>query len=215
MKLYGYWRSLATLRVRIAMNLKGLPVEEVPINLEAGEQHAAAYRAVNPQRVLPALVVDDGPPLFQSLAILEYLEERFPEPALLPGDPRGRARVRGIAAIVAADSHPLIVPRIREYLEHEFGISEPGRTAWIRHWIGTGLAAIEGHLADGATGVYCHGDAITIADVCLVSLVAGSNLFGGNLDTVPTVARIAERCLADDRVARAMPLRQPGAPSRS
>ena len=213
MKLWGYWRSLATFRVRIALNLKGIAYEEQSINLEAGIQREDAYRAVNPQMVLPALQDGDGPILFQSLAILEYLEETHPEPPLLPKDARGRARVRGLAAIVAADSHPLIVPRIREYLEREFDIPEPRRVEWIRHWLGAGLDAIESHLAnEPETGRYCHGDSPTVADICLVSLTAGNKLFGGTLDTRPTVARIAETCLSQDAFARAHPLKQAGAP---
>ncbi len=215
MKLWGFWRSLATFRVRIALNLKGIAYEEAAIDLVAGQQRQGSYRAVNPQMVLPALLDGDGPILFQSLAILEYLDETHPEPALLPADPRGRARVRGLAAIVAADSHPLVVPRVREYLEEEFAITEERRTEWARHWIGAGLSAIESHLAtEPETGRFCHGNAVTMADICLVSLTAGAKLFGADLDKVPTVARIAESCLEQDAFARAHPLRQPGAPGQ-
>jgi maleylacetoacetate isomerase len=216
LQLWGFWRSLATFRVRIALNLKGLSYEETPIDLIAGGQRSDAYRAVNPQMVLPALVDGDGPVLFQSLAILEYLDETHPEPPLLPRDPRGRARVRGLAAIVAADSHPLIVPRIREYLEQELGVPEEARTQWCRHWIEAGLKAIEHHLAtDAETGRYCHGDAITTADICLVSLTVGAKLFGASLDGLPHVVRIADACLAEPAFAAAHPLRQPGAPRAS
>jgi maleylacetoacetate isomerase len=214
MKLYGFWRSLATFRVRIALNLKGVEREEVMVDLQAGVQHAPAYRAVNPQGVLPALIDGEGRPLFQSLAILEYLDERFPQPPLLPSDARARARVRGLAQIVACDAHPLIVPRIREFLEREFGLSEAQRLAWCRHWLGEGLRAIEAHLANEAeTGAYCHGEAVTIADVCLVSLAVGySHYFQGRLEDFPTSAAIVGRCLAQEGFARAHPLRQPGAP---
>lgn len=214
MILYGYWRSLATFRGRIALNLKGIPFEEIDVDLAAGRQHESAYRAVNPQGVLPAMIDGDGPPLFQSLAILEYLEERFPEPALLPADPRGRARVRGLAQIVASDSHPLVVPRIRNFLEHEFKLDEAQRLAWIRHWLGEGLRAIETHLSDEPeTGTYCHGDEPTIADVCLVTLGVGYRLFQGRLEDFPACAAVTGRCLARDEFARAHPLRQPGAPA--
>lgn len=213
MKLWGFWRSLATFRVRIALNLKGIPYEETAIDLNAGVQHGAAYRAINPQRVLPALIDGDGPVLFQSLAILEYLEETHPAPALLPTDPRGRARVRGLAGIVAADSHPLIVPRVREYLADGIGATEEERLRWVRHFIEAGLAAIEAHLAaEPETGTYCHGEAPTFADICLVSLTAGAGLFGADTARVPTVERIARTCLAQDAFSRAHPLRQPGAP---
>jgi maleylacetoacetate isomerase len=214
MKLYGFWRSLATLRVRIAMNLKRIEREEVMIDLQAGVQHSPEYRAVNPQGVLPALIDGEGPPLFQSLAILEYLDERFPDPPLLPTDLRGRARVRGLALIVACDAHPLIVPRIREYLERELGLSEAQRLAWCRHWLAEGLRAIEAHLAhDPESGAYCHGGTVSMADVCLVSLAVGyRHYFQGALDEFPTCAAVVERCLALDAFARAHPLAQPGAP---
>jgi maleylacetoacetate isomerase len=214
MKLYGFWRSLATLRVRIALNLKGVPFEEVSIDLMAGQQRSPAYAATNPQMVVPALVEDGGAPVFQSLAILEYLEERYPEPGLLPPDPRGRARVRGLAQIIACDTHPLIVPRVREYLERELGLDEPRRLKWIRHWIGAGLGAVEAHLSrDRETGLYCHGDAVSIADLCVVSQAIGYKFFDGTLEAYPTTATVVERCMAQDAFARAHPLRQPGAPA--
>ena len=135
MKLFSFWRSLATYRVRIALNLKGLvPDEIVDVNLMKGAQREAAYRAVNPMMALPALIDGEGPILFESLAIIEYLDETHPNPPLLPRDARGRARVRGLAQIVACDLHPLIVPRVREYLEHEFKLDEPTRIKWCQHW---------------------------------------------------------------------------------
>jgi maleylacetoacetate isomerase len=216
MKLFGYWRSLATLRVRIALNLKGVSADESMVDLQASEQRSPAYQAVNPQMVLPAVIDGSGPALFQSLAILEYLDERYPQPPLLPADARGRARVRGLAQIVACDSHPLIVPRIREYLADEFGLDESQRLKWIRHWIEAGLQAVEKHLATEAeTGLFCHGDRVTIADICLVSQAVGNSLFQGDLQEFPTIARIVERCMAEDAFARAHPLRQPGAPTTS
>src|SRR2546426_1056650 len=148
MKLFSFWRSLATFRVRIALNLKGLTPEEViDVDLMKGRQRDAKYRAVNPQMLLPALVDGDGPVLFQSLAIMEYLDETHPQPPLLPKDPRARARARGLAQIVACDSHPLLVPRIREYLEHELKLDEPTRLKWIHNWIGAALYALETNLA--------------------------------------------------------------------
>jgi maleylacetoacetate isomerase len=213
MKLFGFWRSLATLRVRIAMNLKGIERDEVMVDLMAGAQHAAEFRAINPQGVVPALIDGDGPPLFQSLAIIEYLEERFPQPPLLPADPRGRARVRGLAQVVACDAHPLIVPRVREYLERDLDADESQRLAWIRHWLGEGLRTIEAHLEDDAdSGAYCHGDTATVADICLVSLAVGYRFFEGRLEEFPNAAAVVERCMAQDAFERAHPLRQPGAP---
>jgi maleylacetoacetate isomerase len=213
MKLFSFWRSLATFRVRIALNLKGIvPDEVVNIDLIKGQQREAAFGAVNPMKSLPALVEDDGTVLFESLAIIEYLDETYPDPPLLPRDPRGRARVRGLAQIVACDAHPLVVPRVRDYLEHEIKLDEPARMAWCRHWIAEALRALETHLEDKATGRYCHGDAITIADICLVSHAAGAKFFGVDLAPFPTVSRILATCLANDAFARAHPLRQPGAP---
>src|SRR5712691_6977138 len=130
-KLFSFWRSLATYRVRIALNLKGLaPDQEIDVNLMKGAQREAAYCAVNPMMALPALVDGDGPILFESLAIIEYLDETHPDPPLLPQDARGRARVRGIAQLIACDSHPLIVPRVREYLEHQLKLDQPTVMAW-------------------------------------------------------------------------------------
>jgi maleylacetoacetate isomerase len=214
MKLYTYWRSLATFRVRIALNLKGIAYDTVAIDLDAGDQCAVGFKAVNPQMAIPALVEDDGNVLFQSMAIMEYLDEVHPEPPLLPSDPRGRARVRALSLITVADSHPLIVPRVRNHLGQTFGLDEEGRMAWVRHWFIAGLDAYEGHLArDTATGTYCHGDRITMADLCLVSHAVGLRVFKGTTEGHPTVKRIVERCMADDRFVRAQPLRQPGAPA--
>lgn len=214
MKLFSFWRSLATFRVRIALNLKGLvPDEVIDVDLIKGKQREDAFRKVNPQMVLPALIDGDGPVLFQSLAIMEYLDETHPQPPLLPSSPRARARVRGLAQIVACDSHPLLVPRVREYLEHELKLDEPTRLKWIQHWIGAALKAIEANLAGSReTGRYCHGDAITIADICLVSQATGANYYHYDLAPFPTVRRIVDTCMQNDAFARAHPTRQPGAP---
>jgi maleylacetoacetate isomerase len=212
--MYGFWRSAASFRVRIAMNLKGLAYQETMIDLDAGEQHAPAFKAINPAAAVPALFVDDGPPLIQSLAILEYLEELHPEPALLPPDARGKARVRALALIFAADHHPLITPRVRRYLTDTLQIDDAGRTQWIRHWFREGLAQGEARLAgDPATGRFCQGDAPTIADLCLVSQAMGARGFKVETADLPTVHRIVEACLTIDAFARAVPLRQPGAPA--
>jgi maleylacetoacetate isomerase len=215
MKLFSFWRSLATYRVRIALNLKKLvPDEIIDINLMKGQQREAAYRAVNPMMALPALIDGGGPVLFESLAIIEYLDEIHPNPPLLPPDPRGRARVRGLAQIVACDSHPLLVPRVREYLEHELRLDEPTRMKWCRHWITEALTAIEAHLeSERQTGRYCHGDAVTIADICVASQAAGARFFQVDVSPYPTVNRIVDACQAIDAFARAHPLKQPGAPA--
>jgi maleylacetoacetate isomerase/maleylpyruvate isomerase len=213
-KLYSFWRSLATFRVRIALNLKGIvPDEVIDIDLMRGRQREEAFRKVNPQMLLPALIDGDGPVLFQSLAIMEYLDETHPQPPLLPKDPRGRARVRALSQIIACDSHPLLVPRVREYLEHELKLDEPARLKWIHNWIGQALAALEANLAASQeTGRYCHGDAVTIADICLVGQAAGAGFYKVDLAPFPTVRRITETCMQQDAFARAHPLRQPGAP---
>ncbi len=147
MKYYGFWRSLAACRVRIALALKGVKAEEISVNLMQGEQLKPEYRAVNTQAVVPALVLDDGSTLFESMAIIEYLDETHPEPPLLPKDPKGRARVRALAQIVACDGHPLFVPRIRTYLEKELNIDEAARTRWCQHWVMEALKFVEAHLA--------------------------------------------------------------------
>jgi maleylacetoacetate isomerase len=212
-KLFSFWRSLATYRVRIALNLKGIaPDEVIEVNLMKGHQRDPAYSAVNPMMALPALVDGDGPILFESLAIIEYLDETHPNPPLLPKDARGRARVRGLAQIVACDSHPLIVPRVREYLEHQLKLDEPARMTWCRHWHTAALTALETHLEDPQTGRFCHGDEVTIADICLASQGAGAKFFGVDMAPFPTVARIVDTCQHIDAFARAHPLRQPGAP---
>ncbi len=215
MKIYSFWRSLASFRVRIALNLKGIvPDEVVDIDLLKGKQRDEAFRKVNPQMLIPALVDGDGPVLFQSLAIIEYLDETHPQPPLLPKEPRARARVRGLAQIVACDSHPLLVPRVREYLEHELKLAEPTRLKWIHHWIGQALTALEANLAASKeTGRYCQGDAITIADICLVTQATGASFFKVDLAPFPTVRRIVDTCMQNDAFARAHPLRQPGAPA--
>jgi len=214
MKLYGFWRSLATYRVKVALALKGMKVDEVSIDLLKGAQLEADYRKVNPQAVVPALILDDGgPPLFQSVAIMEYLEETKPQPPLLPKDPRGRARVRGLALISAADAHPLVVPRIRTYLEKILLLSEEKRNAWLMHWSLEALKAIEAHLTtEKETGRFCHGDSPTMADICLAGQVIGATgYFKCDVSSVPTVMRVYEECMKIEAFSKAHPLKQPGA----
>jgi maleylacetoacetate isomerase len=162
---------------------------------------------------IPALVDGDGPALFESLAIIEYLDETHPDPPLLPRDPKGRARVRGLAQVIACDSHPLIVPRVREYLQHEFKFDEPQTMKWCRHWHTAALTALEAHLQDPATGRYCHGDAITLADICLASQAAGAKFFSVDTAPFPNFSRIINALATVDAFARAHPLKQPGAPA--
>ena len=214
MKLYGFWRSLATYRVRVALALKGLKAEEISIDLLKGKQMSEDYLAVNPQGVVPALIIDEGgPPLFQSLAIIEYLNETQPQPPLLPQDPRGRARVRGLALIAAADGHPLITPRIRNYLEKEMRQDESARNRWLAHWTMRALEAIESHLAnERETGRFCHGDQLTIADICVVSQLIGAlAYFNCDTSSVPRAMRIYSTCMEMDAFSRAHPLKQQAA----
>jgi len=217
-KLYGFWRSLATYRVRVALALKGVKLDEPEISVDIlqGRQFDDAYRRLNPQSVVPALVLDDGgPPLFQSMAILEYLEESHPEPALLPADARGRARVRGLCQICVSDGHPLIVPRIRKYLGEVLKIDEPARNRWVAHWSLKALEALEQHLAhERATGRFSHGDAPTLADVCVASQVIAAKEYGHcDVSGVPTVMRVYAECVKLEAFAHSHPSRQQGAPA--
>jgi maleylacetoacetate isomerase len=211
--MYGFWRSSAAFRVRIALNLKRLPFQEQMIDIDAGEQYAPAYRALNPQAAVPTVILEDGTALTQSLAILEYLEETYPEPALLPADASGRARVRSLALLWAADHHPLIVPRVRAYLAKALAQDEASRMAWVRHWLREGLTIGERRLAgDAHTDSYVHGNAPSIADLCLMSHAIAARVFKVDFSDLPTISRIVETCLARDEFARALPMRQPGAP---
>jgi maleylacetoacetate isomerase/maleylpyruvate isomerase len=213
-KLYTFWRSLATYRVRVALKLKGVGgFETVSIDLLKGDQHESEYLKVNPQRVIPALVLDDGgPPLFQSMAIMEYLEETYPNPPLLPKDPRGRARVRALSQIVVSDAHPLSVPRIRKYLTEVAKFDQDQLNAWIQNWQVEALQALESHLSrDTATGKYCHGDSLTIADICLGSQAVAAGFFKIDMAQYPTVKRIVDVCFAQEAFASEHPSKQPGA----
>ncbi|MBV9554911.1 MAG: maleylacetoacetate isomerase [Alphaproteobacteria bacterium] len=211
MKLYTYYRSQAAFRVRIALNLKGIAREDTYLHLEKGDQFDPAYKALNPQMVVPTLV-DGGATLFQSLAILEYLDETHPEPPLLPREPAARAWCRGFALINIADSHPLIVPRIRHYLLDEMQWSQEQLMAWIRRWIGAGLEAMEALLAaHEQSGRFCHGGAPTLADIGLVTQVTPARLFGGDLSLYPRVMRVYDTVMTIPAFADAAPARQPDA----
>jgi maleylacetoacetate isomerase len=213
MKFFSFWRSLASFRVRIALNLKNLPVEIVAVDIDADAHRSEAYRRLNPQMALPALVEDDGTTLFQSLAIIEYLDEKYPTPPLLPADPLGRARVRALALMVACEGHPLLTPRVRRYLDHELNLRDTQQAAWRRHWTVETLAALEGHLArDSNTGRLSHGDTPTLADICLVGHVSAAVTQQIDLSRWPTVKRIFETAMALPEFAKAHPLAQPDTP---
>jgi len=215
MKFFSFWRSLASFRVRAALNLKGItPDEVIDINLPQGKQREDSFRKINPMMAIPALIEDDGNILFESLAILEYLDEVHPHPPLLPTEPKARARVRALAQIVACDTHPLIVPRVREYLEHDYKIDAAGVNKWGHHWHDVSLKALETNLAGSTqTGKYCQGNQITIADICLAGNAVGAAYFKCDIAPYPTVKRIVDTCWQNDAFARAHPLKQPGAPA--
>jgi len=212
--LYTWWRSQAAFRVRIALRLKGLKADMVFIDLSKDDQFTATYRSVNPEMVLPTLIDGEGPPLRQSLAILEYLEEQYPERPLLPTDAHARAHVRAIAQVVAVDAHPFVVPRVRRYLEQELSLGEATRMKWLQHWLDSGTRTIEEMLSrDPRTGRFCYGDAPTIADICLIPHLASAKmLYACDLEPYPTVRRIFDACMQIDAFALAHPLQQPDAP---
>lgn len=210
--LYGFWRSLATFRVRIALNLKGVDYREHPVDIFSGEQYEAAFRAINPMAAVPALVERGEPPLTQSMAILEYLEEVYPEPPLLPASPRARAQVRALAMIVVSDAHPLVVPRVRNYLSDVFKLEEPARMAWIEHWSRTALGAMEQQVS-GVSGPFCTGPSPTFADICLVTHMVGARLSRFDMSEFRACNRIVDHCLSMEAFAKAHPLKQAGAPA--
>lgn len=210
MKLFGYWRSGATYRVRIALALKGLDYDYEPVNLLKGEQQEPAYLEKNPQGLLPALVVDDGPPLTQSLAIIEWLDETRPEPPLLPKSARKRAEARAIADVIACEAQPLQNLRIQKYLKHEAKFDEAGVKAWLETFVGGALAVVEKLLGRSA-GRFCVGDAPTIADICLVPQVYAAARFGVDVSKYPRLAEINARCLAHPAFEKAHPDNQPDA----
>jgi len=213
MKLHTYFRSSAAYRVRIALNLKGLDYEAVPVHLLRGgaEHRRPASLGLNPAGLVPALE-DAGQVLTQSLAIVEYLEETHPQPALLPAAALDRARVRAIAQVIACDIHPVNNLRVLQYLTRELGASEEQKNAWYRHWVGVGMQAVEAMLAgDARTGAFCHGDTPGLADCCLVPQVFNARRFGCDLSSMPTVLRIADTCAGLEAFGRAAPEAQPDA----
>jgi maleylpyruvate isomerase len=212
MKLYSYFRSSASYRVRVALNLKNLPYEYVPVHLvrEGGEQLKPAYRQVNPDAIVPTFVDDEGHSIQQSLAIIEYLEETHPEPPLLPKSPVDRAHVRSLALQVACEIHPVNNLRVLKYLKHTVGADDATKDAWYRHWIEAGFATLEQRLAgDARTGKLCYGDTPTIADLCLVPQVYNANRFKIDTTRYPTIQRINDYALTLDAFARAEPGVQP------
>ena len=213
MKLYTYFRSSAAFRVRIALNLKGLAYEPVFVHLPRGEHRKPEYAALDPQSLLPTLI-DGERTLSQSLAIIEYLEETRPEPRLLPADPAGRARVRSLSLLVACEIHPLNNLRTLQHLKHALGRNEDQINAWYRHWIADGFAKLEADLNrsdGGASGRFCHGDAPTMADCCLVPQVFNAKRYGSDLAPYPKLMRIFDACMRLEAFDRAQPSKQPDA----
>lgn len=211
MLLYGYFRSSAAYRVRIALNLKGLAYDNHFIYLQKNDQLSDDYARLNPQKQVPALV-DGGTLLTQSLAIIEYLDETHPTPAFLPSGATDRARVRALALAIACDIHPLNNLRVLRYLVKEMGLPEEKKDQWYRHWVENGLQAVEKMLtASPATGRFCHGDSPTMADICLVPQVANARRFNCDLSACPTVERIDAECRKLEAFARAAPDKQPDA----
>jgi maleylpyruvate isomerase len=209
MQLYGFWRSLASFRVRVALKLKGLPFEEIPIDILSGEQFKADYDAVNTERVVPTLVYD-GRRIFQSLAIIEYLEDVAPEPRLLPSDPEQRAYARSLALMTIADAHPLVTPRVRNHLVKAFGADAVAIEKWATHWTVEGLATYERLLTSRAPAPFAVGSEPGLADICIAGQVVGAQFLKLDMAPFPTVARLADRCFAVPAFAASHPFEQPG-----
>lgn len=210
--LHNYFRSSTSYRVRVALAMKGLPYRYVAHHLRHGGHRAAEYLAVNPQGLVPALVLEDGMAIAQSLAIIEYLEETVPEPALLPPDPKGRARVRMISQMIACDIHPVNNLRVLNALRSRYGADDAEIADWFRHWVNETFGPLETMLAGSPqTGMFCHGETPGMADICLVAQVANNARFNVDMTPYPTIARIRDACMEIPAFAEAAPARQPDA----
>jgi maleylacetoacetate isomerase/maleylpyruvate isomerase len=217
-EMFAFWRTSATYRARVAFNLKGVKADERFVNMEAGENRSEAFLEINPLGAIPAVIDREAkkptPPITQSLAILEFLDELYPAPPLLPKGVHGRARVRSLASMLVADTHPLITPRVIKYLTNVLQLSPEQIHAWRTNWFGTGLQAFEQRLATEAeTGVFCHGDSITIADICLASIKVVMPIFKVEVPNTPIIDRIFAACQGHEAFAQAAPHRQAGAPA--
>jgi maleylacetoacetate isomerase len=208
-KLYTYFRSSAAFRVRIALNLKGLKYEPVFVHLAKGQHREPSYAAVNPQALLPTLELDDGTRLTQSLAIIEYLDDKYPQTRLVPQDALGRARVRSLSYLVASEIHPLNNLRVLQHLKR-LGQTQEQIDTWYRHWIADGLAKLEAELK-GKAGKFCHGDAPGMADCCLVPQIFNAKRYASDLEPYPTTMRVFENCMQLEAFDRAQPSKQPDA----
>jgi len=208
-QVYGFWRSIASFRVRVALKLKGLPFEEIPIDILSGEQFKPGYDAVNPEHVVPTLI-HDGQSLFQSMAIIEYLDDIKPMPRLLPEDARERAYARSLALMNIADAHPLVVPRVRNHLAKAFGADAKAIENWGKHWTTEGLATYERLLARRAPAPFALGAEPCLADICIASQVVGAHFLKLELGAFPLLAGLADRCFKMPEFATSHPFEQPG-----
>src|SRR3981081_4387317 len=208
-QIYGFWRSIASFRVRVALRLKGLPFEEIPIDILSGEQFETGYEAVNVERVVPTFI-HDGHSIFQSLAIIEYLDELQPEPRLIPQDAKERTYARSLALMTVADAHPLLVPRVRNHLAKTFGADAKAIEDWGKHWTTEGLATYERLLARRAPAPFALGAEPGLADICIAGPAVGGHFLKLELGAFPIVARLAERCFALPAFATSHPFEQPG-----
>jgi len=209
-KIYGFWRSIASFRVRVALRLKGLPFEEIPIDILSGEQFKpGGYEAINAERVVPTLI-HDGHSVFQSLAIIEYLDDMQLQPRLVPADTKERAYARSLALMTVADAHPLVTPRVRNHLAKTFGADAKAIEDWSRHWTTEGLATYERLLARRAPAPFALGAEPGLADICIAGQVVGAHFLKLELGAFPIVARLADRCFALPAFATSHPFEQPG-----
>jgi maleylacetoacetate isomerase len=208
-QIYGFWRSIASFRVRVALKLKGLPFEEIPIDILSGEQFKPGYEAVNAERVVPTFI-HDGHSVFQSLAIIEYLEEIQPNPRLIPQDPKERAYARSLALMTVADAHPLVVPRVRNLLAKTFGADAEAIEGWGKHWTTEGLATYERLLVRRAPAPFALGAEPGLADICIAGQVVGAHFLKLEMSAFPIVARLTDRCFAMPAFATSHPFEQPG-----
>ena len=211
MRLYTYFRSSAAFRVRIALNLKGLAYQPVFVHLAKGEHRQREYGEVNPQALLPTLELDDGTRLAQSLAIMEWLEEKHPSPSLMPKEPLARVRVRSLSYLIACEIHPLNNLRVLQHLKRALGQTQEQIDAWYRHWIVDGLAKFEADLAHGQTGKFCHGDSPTMADCCLVPQIFNAKRYNSDLTPYPLTMRVFDACMKLEAFDLAQPSKQPDA----
>jgi maleylacetoacetate isomerase len=211
MKLYTYFRSSASFRVRIALELKGLAYDYLPVHLVKGEHRQPGYTAVSPTQLVPSLVTDDGHHLGQSMAIIEYLDEVHPEPPLLPRDPVGRAQVRALAQLIACEIHPLNNLRVLRYLVRDLQVSDEAKNTWYRHWVRTGLEGFEAELARLPASTYCFGDTPSLADCCLVPQVFNGRRFDVDFSGLPRTMAAFEACMALPAFQKAQPSACPDA----